>query len=85
MEEISEKSHHAGWLGRLEHELWDIVEAGEPTRYGDIEIDGPLIARLRDLRDAGYGWWAWSDEYGDAVFVRLDDWRHYLEETKRAT
>ena len=41
MEEISEKSHHAGW--------------------------------------------AWSDEYGDAVFVRLDDWRHYLEETKRAT
>jgi len=77
MEAISEEGYHSGWQGGLERELWDIIDAGVPVAYGHKDIDRKLIEDLRRLREQAGGWWAWSEEFGDAVFVTLGVWLRF--------
>jgi hypothetical protein len=79
MEEISEDAYCSAWQIGLVVSLWEIVEHGQPARYGAVEVGSDLIARLRRLSDAAGGWWAWSDEFAEAVFVPSEAWRRTLK------
>jgi hypothetical protein len=83
MSELSEKYWCAAWLRGLEIGLWKVREGQQGTFAADgkeaDEWTGDLppedVARLRTLSDQCGGWWGWSEEDGDEVFVPLDEWR----------
>lgn len=53
------------WPEAMAFDLWDDANNGSTH---------PMTVALVTLaREAG-GWWAWSDEAGDAVFVPADEW-----------
>lgn len=73
MEEISQRGFCATWMGGVEIELWAMVYAGAPRRYGMAEVKADEIAQLRALATASGLWWRWSDAASDVVPVALDE------------
>lgn len=69
----SEDCYCATWLVDLEFILW--TKATNPA-----DGLGRSLARLS--ADAG-GWWAWSDDDGDAVFVPMARWLEMVKEANR--
>jgi hypothetical protein len=45
MVDISEDGYHAGWMGDLEHHLWQAVLEG-PKHYGQTYIDEETVEKL---------------------------------------
>ena len=70
--EISEAGYYAGWIRDIEFYLWKIVLNGSETEFGTKTITEQKIVNLRSLSEQSGGWWHWSKEENDAVFVSLD-------------
>lgn len=73
--EISEAGYCAGWVEDIEFHLWKIVLNGSETEFGVKTISEQEIANLRSLSEQSGGWWHWSDEENESVFVSLDEWQ----------
>lgn len=67
MLDASETYYHGGWVIGLEYLLWS--GAHDP---GDIPAD--IARRLRVLSERAGGWWRWSMEFDDPVFVPMAEW-----------
>ena len=73
--EISEAGYCAGWTDNIEFFLWQAVLNSSETEFGVKTITEQEIANLRSLSEQSGGWWHWSDEENEAVFVSLDEWQ----------
>lgn len=73
MSAVSEDYWFAGWLSSLEYDLWRMVEGGERS-YGIGVVTEHEVSELRRLSAEAGGWFKWSDDAGDAVFVPLNEW-----------
>jgi hypothetical protein len=69
---MSQKHFLAGWLGGLEHILWDWLET---SRWDDETFSAPdeaLRLDLAFLRDHSRSWPEYRD--GEIVAVPLEEW-----------
>jgi hypothetical protein len=87
MSDISEDYYCAGWLGGLEFTLWKAATEG-PISFGAGVIPAATCLQLAQLADLCGGWWRWSDEAVDEVFVPMEEWlamyrEHREQETRR--
>lgn len=74
MHQLSENTYSAGWLNELEFRLWDLVVDKTPFgRMGEYEAKH-TSAMLCELAKAAGGWWMWSKENTEVVFVPLKQW-----------
>jgi hypothetical protein len=69
--ELSEQAWHAGWMENLEYDLWAAVVNG-PTRYGQMELSSPHLAKLRELSEACGGWIVFGER--EEEFVASSAW-----------
>lgn len=69
---ISEQCFYAGWMSDLEYDLWQIAPE---TSYGHGTITARQAQLLRLLAEEADGWWTYSDDHGDPVFLDLASWR----------
>lgn len=74
MSRISEQHYCAGWLVGLEYSLWDMLEGGDRD-FGFGPVKAGSLLQLAALSERAQGWWRWSDEAVDEVFVPLAEWR----------
>jgi hypothetical protein len=81
MSELSEKAFFAGWMDKLEYELWDAVLSG-PRRYGQLEISEQDITRLKELSEACGGWIIFDDD-AEETWVPRADWEVRFAELRR--
>lgn len=78
--EISEAGYCAGWTRDIEFYLWKIVLDDSETEFGVKTITAQEIAHLRSLSEQSGGWWHWSDEENNAVFIALDKWQEMYQQ-----
>ena len=78
--EISESGYYAGWARDIEFFLWQVVLQGLETEFGVKTITTQEIAHLRSLSEQSGGWWHWSDEENNAVFIALDKWQEMYQQ-----
>ena len=78
--EISESGYCAGWARDVEFFLWQVVLIGSETEFGVKTITAQEITRLRSLSGQSGGWWHWSKEKNNAVFVTLDEWQEIYKQ-----
>ncbi|MDQ2731002.1 MAG: hypothetical protein M3Y56_05035 [Armatimonadota bacterium] len=74
MRELSEKYHSSPWSSGLEFSLWSLREGG-PERFGLGIVRADECLCLRQLSEIAGGWWMWSEDKGDRVFVPLEEWK----------
>jgi hypothetical protein len=83
LERISERDHCAGWVGGIEHTMWEMLINPEPTPSEDDDLfnwDWPEheIKLLRKLAASCSGWVRFNpdakDFYESRVFVPIDEW-----------
>jgi hypothetical protein len=72
MSELSENAYCAGWMDRLEFDLWMAIVSG-PFRYGRLELTSAHIQRLSELSQGCGGWIAFEGER-EETFVPMDEW-----------
>ena len=86
MSEISEEYWCAGWLGGLEHVLWDVVTGKRTDICTPEEIE-----QLKYLSEKCGGWIVWDKEGICERFVSMEEWlrlyeaRHHSPTTPGAT
>ena len=69
---LSEAGYHAGWMAGLEFELWRAVIEG-PFRYGQLDLTGKHVERLKYLSDACGGCIVF-DSAREETFVPIRHW-----------
>ena len=84
LERISERDHCSGWVGGIEHTMWEMLISPEPTPSEDdddlFNWDWPEheIKLLRKLAASCSGWIRFNpdakDFYESRVFVPIDEW-----------
>ena len=88
MSNISESYWCAGWLTGLEYSLWYILEhAADPTlsadsqykNFGMSSLLDDEIASLNSLRQKAGGWWFWSEEAQQEIFITTDEFKLMYE------
>jgi len=72
MSDLSEKAYSAGWMDRLEFELWAAVTSG-PCKYGRLLLTAAHIQKLSELSQSCGGWIRFDDEQEES-FIPLDEW-----------
>jgi hypothetical protein len=72
MSELSENAYCAGWMDRLEFDLWMAIVSGL-FRYGRLELTSAHIQRLSELSQGCGGWIAFEGER-EETFVPMDEW-----------
>ena len=77
MEDANQFYYHGTWPVGAEFILW-----GEAHDPGEIPADE--AAKMARLAERARGWWRWSDEFGDPVFVPMAEWLAIVE-TRRAS
>lgn len=72
MSDISEVAYCAGWMNKLEYDLWRITLQGSQP-YGQTIISPQEISRLKKLSARCGGWIRFDDKFGE-TFVTFDEW-----------
>lgn len=72
MSELSEEAYSAGWMERLEYELWAALITG-PRDYGRLRVTSEHIAHLRQLSHVVDGWIAFDDT-NEETLLPLPEW-----------
>lgn len=72
MSELSEEAYSAGWMDRLEFELWAAVTSG-PCKYGRLILTAAHIQKLSRLSQSCGGWIIFDDDQEES-FIPLDEW-----------
>lgn len=76
MSQISEKGFSAGWMNRVEFDLWNIVTGGSP-QYGRHIVTESELHQLRSL--AGKcGCWIVFDDEKEETAVDLKTWKQMV-------
>jgi sodium/hydrogen exchanger family protein len=73
MSDVSEDYYCAGWLTGLEFTLWKAATEG-PIPFGMSAIPALTCLQLARLAELCSGWWRWSDEAKEEVFVPMGEW-----------
>jgi hypothetical protein len=82
LERISERDHCAGWVGGIEHTMWEMLISPEPKPSEDDELNWNWpeheIKLLRKLAASCKGWISFNsdakDFYDSRIFVPIDEW-----------
>lgn len=74
MSELSERALYAGWYDQLEHILWHRAHAVGPSRFGHLQLDSVILARLKELSSAAGGWIHFPDDADEPAFIELRRW-----------
>jgi len=73
MSDLSEDYYCAGWLTGLEFTLWQAATDG-PIPFGFGVIPAATCLQLARLAELCGGWWRWSDDAKDEVFIPMEEW-----------
>ena len=72
MSDLSEEAYCAGWMSRLEVDLWKAVTSG-PFLYGRLDLTPEHILKLTEFSRICGGWIVFDDEREES-FVPMDEW-----------
>lgn len=73
MSKISEDCYCARWMEYIEFFLWRAILGGARV-FGVRQITSAEITHLKSLAEASGGWWYWSSESKEPVFVPMEEW-----------
>lgn len=79
MSEISEDCYCAGWMSKLEFELWSAVMNG-PVEAGFWKVTQSDIDRLRLLARRCDGWVVWDETLLTETWLPIEEWLRRYDE-----
>jgi hypothetical protein len=72
--DISDRFYAAGWLQRIEYDLWYLIHQPPPWRIGFSQLSTVDVIEICLLAEACGGWIIWHDEFHYEMWIPLAEW-----------